>query len=93
MWSSGCSLFDSDLTVGHLQQGAVRAPRVPDRLDLARLRRAAAGLDLLGLGLGLAAGLDLLGLGLGLAAGLDLLGLGVGGGWGGGSGGCSGAWG
>ena len=78
MWSSGCSLFDSDLTVGHLQQGAVRAPRVPDRLDLARLRRAAAGLDLLGLGLGLAAGLDLLGLGLGLAAGLDLLGLGVG---------------
>ena len=47
------SLFDRDLTVGDLQQGAVQAPRVPHGLDLSRLRRAAAGLDLLGSGVGL----------------------------------------
>ena len=45
--------------MGDLEQGALRAPRVPYRLDLARLHRAAAGLDLLGFGFGLELGWDM----------------------------------
>ena len=49
--------------MGDLEQGALRAPHVPYRLDLARLHRAAAGLDLLGFGFGWGLGWDMRGSG------------------------------
>ena len=63
MGAETASLLDGDLAVGDLEQGALRAPQVPYRLDLARLHRAAAGLDLLGFGFGWRLGWDMRGSG------------------------------
>ena len=63
MGAETASLLDGDLAVGDLEQGALRAPQVPYRLDLARLHRAAAGLDLLGFGFGWGLGWDMRGSG------------------------------
>lgn len=63
MGAETASLLDGDLAVGDLEQGALRAPQVPYRLDLARLHRAAAGLDLLGFGFGWGLGWNMRGSG------------------------------
>ena len=63
MGAETASLLDGDLEVGDLEQGALRAPQVPYRLDLARLHRAAAGLDLLGFGFGWGLGWNMRGSG------------------------------